>query len=88
METSGEDEMVCPWCDTENPDSWEYQDAEGNVHCDFCLKPFTYCRHTEVTYSTSRPLEGKEIDKAEQMIIESRFLTASEAEMFRKDLRK
>ena len=46
--------IVCPWCGSANPDSWEVQANEGEETCPDCKNLFTYARETTVTYCTSK----------------------------------
>lgn len=45
--------IVCPHCGEVHGDSWE-RDDQGEDNCQACGKPFTWSRHTEVTYSTEK----------------------------------
>lgn len=53
VDTSGEDEITCPWCGYQLSDSWEMKD-EDEYECDNCEKMFTYSRDVVVTYGSSR----------------------------------
>ncbi|GGN64422.1 hypothetical protein [Oceanobacillus indicireducens] len=48
------DEITCPWCGYELGDSWELADSDDECECNNCDKIFSYERHIEVTYSSSR----------------------------------
>ena len=47
-------EITCPWCGYEEGDSWEAEDSDDERQCGVCDKIFSYERHVEVTYSSSR----------------------------------
>jgi DNA-directed RNA polymerase subunit RPC12/RpoP len=53
-EPSFTDEIVCPWCGYEQSDPWEMYDSDDECECGNCEKIFSYERHVEVTYSSSR----------------------------------
>jgi len=61
MITSGEDELVCPWCGYSDPDSFEIDPGEGQTDCPDCEKEFTYMIQTSVIYASARKLSPKEI---------------------------
>lgn len=44
------EEIVCPYCGYEFKDSWECEDSDDEMYCEYCEKEFTYERHVEVTY--------------------------------------
>ena len=46
-------EIVCPYCGSEESDSWE-RDDDGVIDCDQCGKQFYYTRIIDVTYSTEK----------------------------------
>ena len=47
------DEVVCPYCEYEFSDSWEFADFETFECCE-CGKEFKIFRHVEVTYCTEK----------------------------------
>lgn len=55
-----EDSIICPYCDHEFSDSWEYAHYEGTsydlVDCDSCSRTFRLTVQTDVSYTT-KPLE-------------------------------
>lgn len=53
-EPSCTDEITCPWCGYEQMDSYEMSDSDDECECGNCEKIFSYERHIEVTYSSSR----------------------------------
>jgi len=51
------DEVVCPYCDYEHSDSWDFGLKDGNeseIECGDCEKTFTVISELEVHYSTWR----------------------------------
>ena len=52
------DDIVCPWCGWENPDSWEAglnEDGDSlTLECGACEKEFDATMSIGVTYSTSK----------------------------------
>jgi hypothetical protein len=54
MDHSYTDEIVCPYCGSEQGDSWELSDDSGDLECGNCDKEFTYERDITVNYTTSR----------------------------------
>lgn len=65
MEHKHEDNIICPYCNYEDQDSWEFQEESGTQICGSCEKEFNVSRDIEVTYSTSRidcEENGKEHD--------------------------
>lgn len=52
------DNIVCPWCGSEDTDSWEAAD-DGKRDCYDCGKPFEYEREVSCSYSTAK-LEREE----------------------------
>lgn len=56
----GEDNLVCPWCGYEDPDSSEWQpehhgpEGDGTAMCPSCGEDFYCSRHVQWTYSTRR----------------------------------
>lgn len=47
--------ITCPWCGSEDLDSWERgDDWEDNTTCDECGKPYTWQRNIEISYTTER----------------------------------
>ena len=58
-----EDNIVCPWCGEEDPDSFEWPDSsEGG--CTSCGQRIAVERDVSVTYST-RPVGYEEVDGLE-----------------------
>lgn len=53
MEHKYEKEIICPYCDYQHRDSWEYRDGDDAV-CNKCNKEFYVERHIECTYSTKQ----------------------------------
>lgn len=48
-----EQEIKCPYCDTEFGDSWEYNHDDGaTTNCVSCSKEFNLSVSIDVTYST------------------------------------
>lgn len=56
IETSFEDEIVCPYCGHRMTDDEGYfeREGDGEYDCDECGKTFNFTVNIEVTYSTSR----------------------------------
>ena len=52
-DSQGTDEIVCPYCGSEIPESREFPDS-GTLTCDDCEKLFDYSRDVTVTYCTRR----------------------------------
>lgn len=52
------DEALCPYCDSEQSDSWEIEPNKSDewfqVECDNCSKIFLFERVVSVEYSTER----------------------------------
>jgi hypothetical protein len=49
-----EDNIMCPYCKTEEHDSWEYSDDSNDKHeCDNCGKYFSWSRNTSVDYTST-----------------------------------
>lgn len=52
------DEIVCPHCNHEHTDSWEWADGKDGhfdgYTCHACEKRFSFERHVTVTYTTRR----------------------------------
>ena len=59
-EPSHTDEITCPWCGHEQSDSWEVSDSSDDEECGNCDKRYSYERHVEVTYCSSRVEESEE----------------------------
>jgi len=54
-DTSGTDEIVCPYCGCEFGDSWEYNDQNNQViSCQDCSKKFKLYVNFQVDYSTDK----------------------------------
>lgn len=52
------DEITCPWCGYEDPDSWEFEDEyDEEYECSHCGKPFFVEKRVVVTYTSMRRLE-------------------------------
>lgn len=49
--------IICPYCGDEIEDSWEYEDDEGDIQCEYCGKNFHYERHTTIKYTTTSNCE-------------------------------
>jgi Zn ribbon nucleic-acid-binding protein len=54
FDTFNTDEAVCPHCNYEHQDSWEFSDSQ-DVDCYACGKPFHCERQITITYTT-KPL--------------------------------
>ena len=54
MKHDSENNIMCPYCDWEDNDSWEFDDDEGIVTCGNCEKEFNVSRDISVSYSTSK----------------------------------
>ena len=57
-------EIVCPYCGTEQMDSWEssidLEDGDaGEVTCDSCERDFEFIVHRQTKYSSKRKEEEK-----------------------------
>ncbi len=52
FETYGEDEVTCPYCETQVGDSWELGGDEGERECYECGKKYEWYRNVSVDYST------------------------------------
>lgn len=46
--------IVCPYCGSEDEESWEHYDESGDIECPGCDKTFEYSRNTTVEYCTSK----------------------------------
>lgn len=56
MELIHNDEMVCPYCKTEQSDSWEYlmnDNEDGTAECGECGKEFKWHADHSTTYDTA-----------------------------------
>lgn len=53
-EPSYTDEITCPWCGSEQGDSWEADDSDDECMCEDCGNTYAYERNYEVTYSSNR----------------------------------
>ncbi|MGL4986151.1 MAG: hypothetical protein ACRC5H_03320 [Treponemataceae bacterium] len=49
-----EQEITCPHCMHVHENSFSKSDFAEKVYCDFCSKPFSYERNTEVTYNSKK----------------------------------
>ncbi|MCM3739214.1 hypothetical protein M3210_02915 [Oceanobacillus luteolus] len=50
-----EREVVCPYCGSEQSDSWELDGSDGEeneTYCGTCGEDFVYIRNIEITYSS------------------------------------
>ena len=57
-EQSEKENITCPWCGYEDPDSWEVEsEYDGNYECPSCGNPFIVERIIEVTYTSKRRIE-------------------------------
>ena len=45
--------IICPYCGDEIEDSWQYDDDEDEIQCEYCNKIFHYERHTTIKYTTT-----------------------------------
>lgn len=56
FETYRESEIICPYCEYEHVDSWEWEEASQDEtlekECDKCEKKFYACRNIDVSYSS------------------------------------
>jgi len=46
-------EITCPWCGSEQGDSWE-ADEDGEQECENCEHSYKHQRNIEVTYCTEK----------------------------------
>lgn len=56
MEHEWTEEIVCPYCGDEDPDSWEWnggEEGDGHTDCKSCGREFYVQRHVLITYSTA-----------------------------------
>lgn len=51
-EVSFSNNITCPYCGSEDHDSWEAADSDDGSQCDTCGSVFSYEREVEVTYSS------------------------------------
>ena len=57
-EQSEKENITCPWCGYEDPDSWEFEgEYDGDYECPSCGKPFILEACVEVTYTSKRRIE-------------------------------
>lgn len=55
-----ESNIICPYCDFEDEDSWEVQESDDNYECPACDKKFILEVEHKVEYSTKKiPCEKK-----------------------------
>lgn len=54
FDTDYTDNIICPYCNSEDEDSWEYDCDEGVIACSNCNKKFNYSRSRSVAYTTSK----------------------------------
>jgi len=59
-DTSYTPDIICPWCGESLGDSWELSSNSDELECENCEHAYTYERIIDVTYSTSKVLEGGE----------------------------
>lgn len=55
MDTNYTKELICPYCNYEYSDSWEYQDAQDKdvqTQCPECEKNFIYSTDYDITFSS------------------------------------
>lgn len=62
-EMYGEDEIKCPYCQSDILDSFEMPDEEEEYECPYCHSIFSYQRNVEVTY------DSQPISKAEPKVL-------------------
>lgn len=48
------DDIICPYCDEVDEDSWEIQDSDSNYECPFCNMKFQLSVNHLISYSTKR----------------------------------
>lgn len=46
----GDSEITCPYCGTEEGDSWEADDEDDNRYCDTCGALFKYQKEVSISY--------------------------------------
>lgn len=52
------DEITCPWCGYEDPDSWEFEgECDDEYECPSCGELFILERNVSITYTSMRRLE-------------------------------
>ena len=52
------DEITCPWCGYENPDSWEFESEYDDAYeCPSCGELFILERDVNITYTSRRRIE-------------------------------
>lgn len=57
-EQSFKENITCPWCGYEDPDSWEFEGEYDDAYeCPECGKKFILEVHTEITYTSKRHIE-------------------------------
>ena len=57
-EQSYKNEITCPWCGYENPDSWEFEgECDDAYECPSCGELFVLERFVEITYTSKRRIE-------------------------------
>lgn len=57
-EQSEKENITCPWCGYEDPDSWEVEsEYDDDYECPSCGEPFVLERIVEVTYTSKRRIE-------------------------------
>jgi len=59
-----ETECICPYCGTENSNSWELPDEDDNYECESCGGIYNYSRIVTVEY-TSSPVKPPKFKKRE-----------------------
>jgi len=48
------DEIVCPYCGYEYSECYEFTEDDDSTECPKCEKFFSYSRHTQITYTTTK----------------------------------
>lgn len=52
------DEITCPWCGYEDPDSWEFErECDDEYECPSCGELFILERVVNITYTSKRRIE-------------------------------
>lgn len=53
-EYNDKNNIICPYCDEEDEDSWEVQYSDDEYECPFCNKKFELSVEHSISYSTKR----------------------------------
>jgi transcription elongation factor Elf1 len=77
MEHKYEKNIICPYCDHEDENSWEFQEDSAIHACGNCEKEFNVTREIEVTYTTSR-IDCEENNLQHGYKFESVFMSKTE----------